>query len=94
MQYDFGIKYKKERESTIADSLSRLYVKELAAILVSNIGASLFQNIVESLDNDQEIQVLLKETQDQTGECEGYSFINRQLRKDGKLVVGNNSELK
>ncbi|OIT29769.1 hypothetical protein A4A49_16291 [Nicotiana attenuata] len=92
MQFDFTIEYKKGRENKAVDSLSRLPKAELTALHINNSGAILFQRIMGSWRSDLELQDLIKKIQSKEGENHGYSYDNQQLRKNGKLVVGNDAE--
>ncbi|XP_019266920.1 PREDICTED: uncharacterized protein LOC109244312 [Nicotiana attenuata] len=94
MQFDFVIEYKKGRENKAADSLSRVPSGELAMILLTPTSHELLQRIKDSWEKDKEVAEIIAHIQKQGEEQKGYTFVNQQLRRKGKLVVGNDSSLR
>lgn len=91
MQFDFVIEYKKGRENKAADSLSRVLSGELAMILLTLENHDHFQKIKDRWVKDNEAAEIIANIQEQGEEHKGYTFVNQQLRRKGKLVVGNDS---
>lgn len=57
-------------------------------------GTILFQRIIGSWQNDLELQELIKKIQSKEEGNNGYSYDKQHLRKNGRLVVGNDAELR
>lgn len=91
---------KKGAENIVADSLSRKPAAEGELLVISSITTDLLQEVQTSWNHDPIIQERLHKLQQQplnptTGQSLGhYSWFQHLLRRKGKPVVGNNSELR
>ncbi|XP_075074743.1 uncharacterized protein LOC142162304 [Nicotiana tabacum] len=94
MQYDFTIEYKKVKENKSADALSRLPLVELAALTLSTIKTDLLSQIMQSWSLDDELISLIQELKEKKSEVKGYSFVHKQLRKNRKLVIRPDGQLR
>ncbi|XP_060178356.1 uncharacterized protein LOC132608338 [Lycium barbarum] len=94
MQYDFSIEYKKGKENKAADALSRLPLVEFSAMTLSTIKTNLLQLVMQSWEQDGEILELIQTLKTGSGTEKGYTFLNDQLRKNGRLVVGPVEQLR
>ncbi|XP_075111713.1 uncharacterized protein LOC142181922 [Nicotiana tabacum] len=83
MQYDFAIEYKKGKDNKVEDALSRLLVAEFVDPNQAEFGI------------DEELLKLIQGLKE-NGEAkmQGYSFLHEQLRRNGKLVVGPDEQLR
>ena len=61
MAYDFDIVYKKKNDNQVAGALSRMPSHELSCLAISSVSANLNQQILDSYENDPEIQKLIQE---------------------------------
>lgn len=91
--FDYEIKYKKGSENTAADALSRVDSKAMSLYALSSVNTDLLNEIQESWLYDQNLTDLI--TAINAGRApEGYSFTDQQLRKRGRLMVGNKESLR
>ena len=94
MQFHFEIEYKKGRENKAADSLSRVQLGEVTAMVVIPGMTEMFDRIKSSWAEDTTIKELLIRVQSQEEGVKEFTFVNQQLRRKGKLVVGANPVLR
>jgi len=94
MQFHFEIEYKKGRENKAADSLSRVQLGEVTAMVVIPGMTEMFDRIKSSWAEDPTIKELLIRVQSQEEGVKEFTFVNQQLRRKGKLVVGANPVLR
>ncbi|XP_019246354.1 PREDICTED: uncharacterized protein LOC109226006 [Nicotiana attenuata] len=92
LPFDFEIHYKKGRENVADDSLSRVQGAKLMTLLVSSVSTELWEEITASWSSDPELSSLISFLQ-QTPQ-KNFTWINHQLRRKGKLVIGNNAALR
>lgn len=88
MGFDYEIQYKKGVENVTADQ------GELLTMVSSTINTALYEKIVDSWDHDTDLQMLIQQLQNGVLPTGHYTWANSQLRRKGKLVVGNNPELR
>ncbi|XP_015161375.1 uncharacterized protein [Solanum tuberosum] len=93
MQFHFEIEYKKGRENKAADSLSRVQLGEVSVMMITPVVTELFEKIKTTWETDPVLQEILTKINDPNDGVKGFSFINQQLRRKGKLVVGNDSSV-
>ncbi|XP_042032325.1 uncharacterized protein LOC121779040 [Salvia splendens] len=94
MQFDYEIRYKKGSENTAADALSRVPEAMIFALTSFMIPLELIAKIKESWESDPQIQLILQEKQQDSASHPKFSFVNGELRRKGKLVIGNDLLLK
>ncbi|XP_019259126.1 PREDICTED: uncharacterized protein LOC109237290 [Nicotiana attenuata] len=92
LPFDFEIHYKKGRENVAADSLSRVQGAELITLLVSSVSTELWEEIMASWSVDPQLSSLISSLQQ--APQKNFTWINHQLRRKGKLVIGNNTALR
>lgn len=94
MQFHFEIQYKKGMENKAADSLSRVQLGEVAAMVLTLGITELFDRIRFCWDEDLVIKELLRKIRSHEEGVKEFTFVNQQLRRKGKLVVGDDPALK
>lgn len=94
MQFDFEIEYKKGKENKADDALSRLPSVELTAMTLINVKSELLDMIKNRWEEDTTLKELIKSLKGKGTNNKGYAFVHGQLRKNGRLVVGSNIELR
>lgn len=93
--YDFEITYKKGKDNTAADALSRVPAASLNALLVSTPISSLMPEIEASWETDLELKELIAKLKNEEQKQVGpYTWVGETLRRKGKIVIGNSVELK
>ncbi|GJZ05358.1 transposon ty3-G gag-pol polyprotein [Tanacetum coccineum] len=95
MGFDYEIVYKKGCENVAADALSRLpNTGELLQINVVSLSADLYQKIVEGWEKDKKLQEIVSKLQQDGNSVKHYEWSTHQLMRKGKLVVGDDLQLK
>lgn len=92
LHFDFEIQYKKGKENVDADSLSKVGGAELMALMVPSVQADIWQEITTSWYVDPALKALIVSLS-QTPQ-KHITWINAQLRRKGKLVVGDDEVLR
>ncbi|GKA27304.1 transposon ty3-I gag-pol polyprotein [Tanacetum coccineum] len=96
MGFDFAIVYKKGVDNVIADALSRLHnpVALLSIIGTTTVTTDLYNRIVDSWEQDQTLKALISKLKLSSNTHGYYTWHNQQLRRKGKLMVGNNEAVR
>ncbi|GJR12483.1 transposon ty3-I gag-pol polyprotein [Tanacetum coccineum] len=94
MGFDYEVVYKKGKDNVAADALSRRTdVSELFALNTTSVSTDLYQRIVSNWSEDEQLQNIILDLK--KGEVKKYYvFLNNQLLRKGKLVVGRNETLR
>lgn len=93
MGFDFEIHYKKGVENRAADALSRKAGAELLPMLLDNGQTGLLDTLKSSWVTDTTLQRVIKDLQQDASSHPKFSWHNNELRRKGKLVVGEHSDL-
>ncbi|GJR94732.1 putative mitochondrial protein [Tanacetum coccineum] len=82
-------------DNAAADALSRLSANvELHSIPMSSIEPELLNKIKASWVADVDVKLLIQKLENQTVPNKKFTLKNRELRRKGKLVIGNNDTLR
>ncbi|GJX99564.1 ty3-gypsy retrotransposon protein [Tanacetum coccineum] len=93
--YDYEIMYKKGSENVVADALSRMDSSgELLQIYVSSVSSGVWDKVKDSWKNDLDTQNLIKSLEHHSYKGNKYSWTGEILKRKGKVVVGNDPELR
>ena len=95
MGFDYEILYKKGSENKAADALSRIPTSaQLLHLALSAITSDYVQQIVDSCKSDVDLQKLVANLEMNPQSHKHYALLQGQLRRKGKLVVGNDEQLR
>ncbi|GKD46619.1 hypothetical protein Tco_1271264, partial [Tanacetum coccineum] len=96
MGFDFAIIYKKGVDNVTADALSRLHNSAalLSIIGTTTVTTDLYNRIVDSWEQDQTLKALISKLKLSSNAHGHYTWHNQQLRRKGKLMVGNNEAVR
>lgn len=96
MGLDHTILYQKGEENVIADALSRREVKENEGQCygITAVVPEWVKVVEKSYESTNWVQSLLTKLAIQTREEKGYSLANGLIRFQGRLVIGDDKELK
>ncbi|GKC97284.1 putative mitochondrial protein [Tanacetum coccineum] len=93
--YDYEIVYKRDNENIPTDALSRIpNTSELLQLTCSTVFSELYEIIKEGWTKDNELQAIVHKLQQDSASAKHYSWTANQLLIKGKLVVGNNNDLR
>ena len=92
MGYDYEVLYRKGTSNTVSDTLSRRPCAHLQAIIT--LHSDLFDRIQLTWTSDPHLIKLISQLQQGTKSSTKFTWINNQLRRKGKLVVGQDDTLR
>jgi len=88
MGFDYTIQYKSGSENKVADALSRVSSSELLVMALSTISSELLALIEQGWSADPHLADIMQQKQLNPAVFPKYQLINGQLRRHGKLVIG------
>ena len=91
---DYEIVYKKGKENTAADSLSRITSAQLMELTLSTIDTELLESIKKSWEEDQELKQLTAQLATQQQSPSKYTWSQGLLKSKGGLVIGKDVGLR
>lgn len=94
MGYTFEIHYKQGKENVAADALSRVTGSQLLNLALSQIHNGFYDKLKQLWDTDLKLRQIIQDLQTQPSKHSAYSFVNDELRRKGKLVVGDDEDTK
>lgn len=94
MGYTFEIQYKQGKENVAADALSRVSGSQLLQITLSQSHHGFFDSIKLLWETDPNLRKIISDLQANKSSHPSFTFVNNELRRRGKLVVGNNEDTK
>ncbi|KAH0773154.1 hypothetical protein KY290_010291 [Solanum tuberosum] len=80
------------KENKAADALSSIPAVELASLTLGVVRSDLLQTIMNSWDSDPELRKLIHKLSILNEDIKGFSFINQQLRWNGRLGLRKDVE--
>ncbi|GJV70189.1 putative mitochondrial protein [Tanacetum coccineum] len=93
--YDYEIVYKKKSKNVVVDALSRMdSSREFLHISVSSVSSGVWDKMKVSWKNDLDTQNLIKSLEHHSYKGNKYSWTGEILKRKGKVVVGNDPELR
>ncbi|KAL4346612.1 hypothetical protein GQ457_17G009440 [Hibiscus cannabinus] len=93
--YDFEVMYRSGSQNRVADVLSRNpSFGGCQAMVVSAVTSELFNKISDTWKTDPKLQKKITEILNGNSASAKYSWDGRSLRRKGKLVVGNDIEVR
>ncbi|CAL9248404.1 unnamed protein product, partial [Arabidopsis halleri] len=94
MGYTFIIEYKQGKENVAADALSRVTGSQLLHITLSQAHQGFYHSLQMLWQTDPHLKKVISDIQGNKNSHPKFSFVNGELRHRGKLVVGNDKEVK
>ncbi|GKV27572.1 hypothetical protein SLEP1_g36732 [Rubroshorea leprosula] len=94
MGYDFSISYKKGKENVVVDALSRVSSNQLMQMAVFRILPGIYEEVRLSWEVDPVRREICNKLQQGSLKDSAYTWSEGQLRRKGRLVVGNNAALR
>lgn len=94
MGFSFEIHYKQGRENLAADALFRVSGSELLYITLSQAHQGFYESIQGLWKFDPMLLKLISDLQANPHSHPKFTYINDELRRCGKLVIGNDSSVK
>ena len=94
MGYTFEIQYKQGKENVAADALSLVSGSQLLHLTLSQAHHTFFEDLKQLWDTDPKLKKIVSDLQTNPSLHAAYSFVNGELRRHGKLVVGNDTTIK
>ncbi|PKA60916.1 hypothetical protein AXF42_Ash006551 [Apostasia shenzhenica] len=94
--YDFKILYKKGNSNMAADALSRRNTVQTLSLnaILQGLSTDILTAIQQSWTRDEQLSAIINQLKMGTTLAKPYSWRNNQLHWKGKLVVGNDTELR
>ena len=94
MAFDFEITYKKGVENVVADAHSRVHSSEIFCMAITSVSIDIYPLIQATWDTDSCRKTLISELKQNLNTKSKYSWIGEQLRRKGRLVVGDDQDLR
>lgn len=91
--YDFEICYKKGKEKTTVDALSRITTAEINGMAITSLVKDLLEQIRNSWSVDSQLQQLIVSVQQGQIMAMKYAWLANQLCRKWRLVVGKDPQL-
>ena len=94
MQYDYEIQYKHGKENVVVNTLCRIHSTELIAITTHILSYDLLDNIRHVWSSKNHLQKAIQAKLIDPSIYPKYIWTKDELRRKGKLVIGNDAALK
>ncbi|KAJ7970165.1 Ty3/gypsy retrotransposon protein [Quillaja saponaria] len=101
MGFDYEVRYRKGSANKAVDALSRkshdtgsVEAETVVSMAISGITTNLLTQIAQLWDTDPKLQTIIQIKQSNSGALPKYTWEHNQLKRKGKLVIGDNPELK
>ncbi|GJS19026.1 retrotransposon-related protein [Tanacetum coccineum] len=88
-------KWRERLENVTADALSRLQSSsELFSMISSSLTLAIYQRIVDSWQTDLKLKEIIEKLKQGQTVKGSYTWANQELRRKGKLMIGNDQPLR
>lgn len=94
MGYTFEIHYKQGKENVAADALSRVPGSQLLSLTLSQSHEGFYDSIKGLWSSDPSLAHIISEMKARKSSHPAFTYTNDELRRKGKLVIGNDVEVK
>lgn len=94
MGFDYEIHYKCGTDNVVADALSGVSGSEILLLALSTIQSDLLSLIERTWQTDPTLQLIIQQKQLTPAAFAKYQLHNDQLRRNDKLVVENDPNLR
>nr|GEX54647.1 hypothetical protein [Tanacetum cinerariifolium] len=95
MGFDYEIVYKKGAENVVADALSRVQGQtECLQLEVTTLSSELYDKVKRGWSEDSQLKAKIEKLQFNSGSSKHCSWSNRQLLRNGKLVISSDEALR
>ena len=93
--FDYEIEYKKGKDNVVADALSRIEKQaELFNLVSGSVSNELMDAVMTTWSSDEGLHKTVEGLKNKTLTVTKYAWVNDQLLRKGKWVVGNNETLR
>ena len=94
MGYNFEIHYKQGKDNVVADALSRVSSSELLHMVLSQAHTGFYDSLKLLWETDTNLRKIIADLQAKSSSHPQFTYTNEELRRKGKLVVGNDKDVK
>lgn len=94
MGYTFEIPYKQGKENHAADALSRVTGSQLLHITLSQTHHGFYDSIKLLWQTNPHLSKVIYDLKSDTSSHSAFTYVNDELRRKGKLVIRDDSEVK
>ncbi|KAL8151213.1 hypothetical protein V2J09_021021 [Rumex salicifolius] len=94
MGYTYAIEYKEGKENYAADALSRVSGAQLLHITLTQADQNFYDSLQALWQSDAACAKIISDIQSSPTAHPSYTYCNGELRRKGKLVVGNDEGVK
>lgn len=94
MGYSYEIQYKQGKDNVVADALSRVTGSQLLHLTIHHADPDLYDAISLLWQSDSYLRKIITDIQTDPTLHPKFSFANNTLRRNGKIVIGNDPEVK
>lgn len=94
MGYKFEIQYKQGKENVAADALSRVSGSQLLDLTLSQAHHGFYGSLKLLWETDPHLRKVISDLHTDASSHPSFSYANGELRRKGKLVVGNDEDIK
>lgn len=94
MGYNFEIHYKQGKDNVVAYALSRVSGSQLLNMVLSQAHSGFYDSLKLLWETDTNLRKIISDLQANNSSHPLFTYTNGELRRKGKLVVGNDKDVK